>query len=137
MRLGKRQCGKGWKSRRAESRFGGSNLGLPSGVRNRKLEVESTVDGEQAENYGEQHCADDGDEDAADHSMFADAAEAEIAGDVAAEQGAHQTDKHVDEDAVAGALHDFAGDPSGDDTDEEPGEQAVAECVIQGMIHSF
>ena len=103
----------------------------------RKLEVESAVDGDKAKEGGEQYCADDGDDDAADHSVFADAAEAEVAGEVSADQGADEAYKHVDEDAVAGAFHDFAGDPSGDETDEKPGKQAVAERVIQSMIHSF
>ena len=53
-----------------------------------RLEVSLAAAGYEADKPGEDHCADDGDEDAHDEAVLADSAEAEFFGDEAADEGA-------------------------------------------------
>ena len=85
--------------------------------------------GEEVDEEGEDDGADGGDDDADDEAVLAGAAVAQGAEDFSADDGANQADDHVEEDAVASAFHDLAGEPARYDTDDDPGNDSVTHDV--------
>src|ERR1700758_1217961 len=86
----------------------------------RASKICASIARDQAQDYGENYRANDGDDDAADHSVRACGAESQAAGDKSAHECAYQADDHIHEEAKARPLHDLSRKPACDDSDDDP-----------------
>src|SRR6185312_2957296 len=74
--------------------------------------------GKEANDKGENHSADDGDDDGVDHATLA--GKAGGAHDEPANDGPDDADDDVPDCSVAAALHELAGNPTGNKADDDP-----------------
>ena len=94
--------------------------------------------GDEAEEPGENDGAQEGYEDAVEEA--AGAGEAEQPEDKATCERAKDADDDVAEDTEAAALHDFAGQPTGDEPDQNPPKNPVhrssflMRIVVRGVL---
>src|SRR5579862_4574387 len=101
-------------------------------------EIGRSIAGDQTQNHGQHDGADHGDKDADNHSVLADSAVPEVAGDESADKCADQPHHHVHDEAESGALHQLAGDPAGDDADDDPRNQSMSHAcsLLSGLMQS-
>ncbi len=73
---------------------------------------------DQPQQEGQDHCAENGDDDCVDHATLT--GKAESPHDEAPDDRAYDTDNDIHDRAIATALHQLAGDPARDETDDDP-----------------
>src|ERR1700736_5425090 len=76
---------------------------------------------DEPENQQEQHRADRGVDDRSDNTHAN--VDAELRQQPVADEGAYDSDDEVAEDPIPGAAHDLAGQPSGNDADQQDDEE--------------